>query len=182
MIKGLTEGDRPMKPMRSSRVAVVIALGSLAALAAGCHDGVPGGRPAEPGSTPNPGGEQVATGTYDYVAFGASDTTSRVVGTLTFQGEISNFPAHIEGTWNLQAVGDPGNVGPQIGAGTLKGDVDDAGYLTMNLDPGMVDNNVFLVGSFVGGPRGSIEGTWRVSTFVGETASGRFRAVPRAGR
>ena len=167
--------------MRSTRpfaVLFIVALGSFAVLAVGCRGGAPGGGSPGAGSTPDPGEERVSGRVYSYVAFGAADTVTRVVGTLAFRDLVTRFPCRINGTWNLRAVGDPGNVGPQVGAGTLEGEVDQAGKVHINLNPGMADNNVFLIGSFVGGPRGSIEGEWRVSTFVGEVATGRFRAIP----
>jgi hypothetical protein len=167
-----------MRPVRPSHLHAVVNVASFAILASGCHGGTPGH--GLPGSgSPDPGEQHLATRVYNYRAFGASDTISRVVGTLTLESVITRFPSHLEGTWNLQVARDTGNLGPQVGTGAFQGDVDEAGNLDMNLDPGMADNNVFLGGRFIGGPRGSVEGQWHVSTFVGETASGRFTLIPR---
>lgn len=168
-----------MKPNRFPRPLSLSVHFALALLLAGCRGGASGEASPGSGATPNPEGSRSHGRVYAYAAFGSADTVSRVVGTLTLQSAVTRFPASLAGTWDLRAVGDAGDVGPQVGTGTFEGEIDSAGKVRINLNPGMADNNVFLVGAFVGGPQTAIAGQWRVSTFVGETAGGRFTATPR---
>ena len=79
----------------------------------------------------------------------------------------------IHGTWSLQNVAQGEDVGPQTGNGTLTGSVTGT-LVSINLNPGWVDNNIFLAGS-LGTDR--LIGTWMWSTFVGPTSRGTFEAL-----
>jgi hypothetical protein len=79
----------------------------------------------------------------------------------------------VSGAWLLTSVAAGENVGPQTGGGTLAGNIQGAS-ITVNLNPGWVDNNVFLSGSF---GKDRFSGTWMWSTFVGPTSQGMFEAI-----
>jgi len=85
----------------------------------------------------------------------------------------------ITGTWSAHAVSGPDSlvtgVGPQVGSGTLEGRLLDDGSLTIDMNPGMADNNVFVN---VGPRGGETDATWEWSTFAGTTAHGYFRLSP----
>jgi hypothetical protein len=105
---------------------------------------------------------------FTYEAFDASGAAV-VRGTLTF---TTLEAGAVEGEWQLVAVGGTGDLGPQIGEGRFAGDLE-AGELTLDLNPGIADNNVFLNG-VVEGSR--ITGRWSYSTLLGEINGGRFEA------
>jgi hypothetical protein len=137
--------------MRPDRRTALIAAAVGVLLAAGCTD-----HPAAPGSL---------AGIYHYTAYTAADSAA-VAGTITL---IESEPAVLTGRWALGAV-DPGaNVGPQTGAGTLRGS--GAPGVTIDLNPGWADNNVFLEGTASGRV---ISGTWQWTTLTGPAAGGRF--------
>ncbi len=112
--------------------------------------------------------EPAPLGAFDYQAF---DST----GTLVVTGWLSfNFidSTEIEGAWNFDKIGNPSNIGPQIGEGQLKGSLFD-NTININLNPNFADNNVFLNGTL---NDNIFEGDWSWSTFVGETNRGTFQA------
>lgn len=81
--------------------------------------------------------------------------------------------ASVTGTWSIGWV--PGAdtsvaVGPQVGAGMLRGSIEN-GMLLLDLNPGWADNNVFLSGT---ARNGAIVGTWGYSTLVGAVSGGSF--------
>ncbi|MBI1723173.1 MAG: hypothetical protein HYR48_04620 [Gemmatimonadetes bacterium] len=83
--------------------------------------------------------------------------------------------ASVTGTWTIGWA--PGAdtsvaVGPQVGTGMLGGSIDN-GKLFLNLNPGWIDNNVFLYGTV---RDGEIAGTWSYSTLVGSVGGGSFVA------
>lgn len=88
-------------------------------------------------------------------------------------------PVNVTGTWELRRVNLSGDIGPQIGAGTLEASLDD-GQLFVNLNPGRTDDNVFADGALtvIGGPASGMrwEGTWRWVTLLGTRRSGSFTA------
>lgn len=85
----------------------------------------------------------------------------------------------ITGTWSAHAVSGPDSlvtgVGPQVGSGQLEGHLLGDGSLTINMNPGWFDNNVFVN---VGPRGGDTDATWDWSTFAGPTAHGFFRLSP----
>ena len=128
---------------------------------------------SDKGATPvnslQPGGTPA---TYTYRAYnlkGALVVSGTMVLTQTDSTGIS-------GTWSLtlQLAGE--QVGPQFGTGTLAGNRNQSS-ISINLNPGWADNNVFLNGTV--GPNG-ISGQWEWSTFVGTSAHGSFEAIPAA--
>jgi hypothetical protein len=117
---------------------------------------------------PGPGG---IPATYSYQAYNSA-------GNLLVVGTMKLVPADsssIGGSWVLQQVLVSDKVGPQVGTGKLAGTVSGKS-VWMNLNPGWVDNNVFLQGTI---ENGRISGTWMWSTFVGSTAEGTFEAVKK---
>jgi hypothetical protein len=129
---------------------------ALAAIS-GCHD------MTGPGSIP--------AGGYAYTGF-ASNGAVIVTGWLTL--DLAN-PAQVTGTWHLDPVGNPQNIGPQTGDGHLLGGMS-GGVLNVNLNPDSADSNVFLNGP-VGG--NSFSGRWTYSGFVGVVNEGSFQALQR---
>ncbi len=96
-----------------------------------------------------------------------------VTGWLLFSSESGES---VTGTWELQQVGSPGNIGPQIGRGTFEGSRGDQGTVNLDLNPGWVDNNVFLSGRFQGD---IYSGRWAFSGFEGVLRDGTFDARRR---
>jgi len=140
------------------RIAAV-SVAATVLLFAGCRD-----HPTEPGSL---------GGTYVYTAYNAGDTVV-VIGTINLANPDSTL---LTGRWLLAAVNGAPNIGPQTGSGTLRGSTG-PGTTTISIDlnPGWADNNVFLNGTFQGT---AIKGTWMWSTFGGPTSEGRFVMTKR---
>jgi hypothetical protein len=63
-------------------------------------------------------------------------------------------------------------VGPQVGTGTLAGSFDGT-VLTIDLNPGIADNNVFVTGTFQGN---TLRGDWSFTGFPGPISQGTFIA------
>ncbi len=109
------------------------------------------------------------TGTYRYSGYEDG-------GGLVITGRItlSTQTNPVTGRWSLQLAGEPnGPVGPQVGAGQLRGSL--AGpRLSVDLNPGWADNNVFLDGQLAGN---TWTGRWSYSTFGGTVNGGPFDAV-----
>ncbi len=107
-------------------------------------------------------------GVYNYVAY---DSLGVIVakGTLTIKFKDST---NVTGEWEIKKVGDPQNIGPQTGSGELEGTFND-GVLALGLNPGYVDNNVFLEGE---PENNKYEGKWSWISFRGFTNWGRFQA------
>jgi len=78
----------------------------------------------------------------------------------------------ITGQWNFESIGDPENIGPQVGSGTFIGAVD-SNVFAVNLNPQYADNNVNLWGTISGN---QIIGEWYYSGFPGVINQGTFRA------
>ncbi|HCA80187.1 MAG TPA: hypothetical protein DEP53_10675 [Bacteroidetes bacterium] len=115
-----------------------------------------------------PGSEPSA---YAYRAYTSAGVLA-VVGTLTMARSDSTT---IAGTWASEGVSSTDSVGPQLGAGTLAGELTGA-RLSLNLNPGWADNNVILIGSIEGE---KIVGTWTWVTFAGPRTHGTFEAVKK---
>ena len=107
--------------------------------------------------------------TYTYRAYTSAGILA-VAGTLTMAATDS---ARIAGTWVLQGISSLDSVGPQLGTGTLAGQLTGS-KLSLDLNPGWRDNNVVLIGSI---EREKIAGTWTWITFAGPRTSGSFEAV-----
>jgi len=112
-------------------------------------------------------------GLFAYQGFSAQDVLL-VTGRLDLRW-VTNV---VSGTWAFDYVGpgDPttaeGDIGPQIGAGELEGSRH-GNTLSINLNKGWCDNNVFLDGLYEGN---SVTGRWCWSTFSGARTVGPFIA------
>ena len=123
---------------------------------------------------PSSGGDP--SGVYSYLAkIGKAPV---VEGRLTL---VVTDDSSVTGTWELQRV--PGSdttitVGPQLGSGTLRGQLAASG-LWLDLNPGWADNNVFL--SLSTKTADALAGMWDHSTLLGPVAGGpvRLRRVQR---
>ncbi len=108
-------------------------------------------------------------GTYSYAAFDSSGVAV-VIGWFTLaQKDSSTY----SGEWHFKQVHESIPIGPQVGVGELRGGMEND-LLWLNLNPNMVDNNVFLNGTITDG---AYAGRWGWSTFIGPTTGGRFEAV-----
>jgi len=110
----------------------------------------------------------VATGTWNYSGYDE-------FGSLVVTGKLylSAQTNRVSGRWDLLRVGDlTGEIGPQVGQDELEGWLNGT-ELMLNLNPGWVDNNVYLVGQLAGT---NYSGRWAFSGFPGELAHGTFRA------
>lgn len=108
----------------------------------------------------------VAANNTGYTAY---DTLGNAVvtGTMTIDASDSSS---VTGTWVLDSTAVHYRIGPQVGSGTLRGSLHN-GVLTVDLNPGWADNNVFLSGTYSGS---TYSGTWYYSTFVGTVSRGTF--------
>lgn len=80
----------------------------------------------------------------------------------------------VKGGWRFNRVSDCENIGPQIGHGNFDGIANPLGTLSLNLNPGMRDNNVLLDCSTRLPYR--IDGRWSYIGFPGVINWGRFEA------
>ena len=112
--------------------------------------------------------DSLSNGNYNYTAY---DSLGRVVaeGELFFKFQDSS---NVKGEWEIVEVGNPQNIGPQIGKGKLEGELTD-GQLMIGLNPDYVDNNVTLVGEI---ENNIYSGSWFYSSFIGLTNYGLFEA------
>jgi hypothetical protein len=116
---------------------------------------------------------------YRYTAFDEGGTIV-VTGTLRIEqlpSDVASEPDRLRGSWTLEATSS--EVGPQDGQGALAGTLEDTiegPTFSIDLNPGMADDNVLLNGRIVDeGAR--LEGTWQHLGFAGPLAAGRFEAV-----
>ncbi|MCP4399073.1 MAG: hypothetical protein GY801_17450 [bacterium] len=112
----------------------------------------------------------IPAGAFKYTAY--DGTGARIVEgwfTLVFKDA-----ATVEGEWNFKAIGDPQKIGPQVGEGELRGQLQDDNEIIIDLHPGWADNNVVLNGPY---SLNEILGNWAWSTIVGPTNQGTFTAV-----
>jgi len=119
-------------------------------------------------SCKNGGEDTKPSGFYFYKSY---DTT----GTKIVEGWISivQDSSEISGEWNLNKVGDPENIGPQVGRGELVGGfIQDTVWVELN--PDVVDNNLQLRGVI---DDGKFSGKWEWMTIQGITNYGTFEAV-----
>ena len=78
----------------------------------------------------------------------------------------------VKGRWRFNLVSNCKNTGPQIGHGNFEGTANPLGTLSLNLNPGMIDNNVLLDCSMRLPYR--IDGRWSYIGFPGVINWGRF--------
>ena len=117
--------------------------------------------------------DDVPFGAYRYSGFDSTHTAI-VSGWLLFENEDST---QLSGEWSLDAIGSPPGIGPQIGTGMMTGG-NDNGNIWINLNPGWVDNNVFLSGTFEDdGVNKRFRGKWNWSGFPGVLNHGTFSSI-----
>ena len=118
----------------------------------------------------------------DVYSYTASDEDGEAVvtGLLYVEyvpNDVIGEPDLLRGRWELQAEG---AVGPQDGEGTLRGTAEmgtvEGDLFSIDLNPGISDDNVFLSGRFEN-ERARMTGTWSHSTLIGPVAGGTFEAV-----
>jgi hypothetical protein len=105
---------------------------------------------------------------YQYTGYD-KNRTKIVEGSLSVTSVESD---RIKGKWQLHKVGNPENIGPQIGSGDFEGQIAQD-KVTINLNPNMADNNVNLRGKFDGK---SFSGTWSFDGFAPRINQGSFEA------
>lgn len=112
---------------------------------------------------------------YDYTASDSSGLQFAVRGMMRFRvdaGEERSF----SGSWDFSKVGAPGEVGPQVGNGELRGEVIGSDSVRIDLNPQAEDQKVILAGRFGEGPFSfRIEGKWTYRR-KSRTTVGRFTA------
>ena len=81
----------------------------------------------------------------------------------------------VKGRWDFKLTGEEENLGPQIGQGDFGGITDIRGTMSLNLNPGWVDNNVILNGNTFLPYR--FDGMWSYVGFPGIINWGRFEAT-----
>jgi hypothetical protein len=108
-------------------------------------------------------------GSYTYTAY--DSTGVKIVEgwmKLVFDDSVN-----VSGKWNFKKIGNPENIGPQVGSGKLVGWFDEP-TISINLNPNWADNNVFFHGDY---SENIIEGEWMYSGFPGVINKGMFKAV-----
>ncbi|MGA3244173.1 MAG: hypothetical protein ABSE41_06140 [Bacteroidota bacterium] len=123
-------------------------------------------RGEQPVESQQPGG---VPDKYIYKAYNSKGDLA-VSGTMTLVGIDTTS---VSGTWSFVEVLPSEKVGPQVGTGNLTGTIQKSS-ISINLNPGWVDNNVFLQGTV---SADSITGRWMWSTFIALTAEGKFQAI-----
>ena len=113
----------------------------------------------------------VFSGTYLYSSF---DTTGTPIVkgwfTMSFQDSTK-----IKGEWYFEKIGDPKNIGPQVGSGELEGGVNE-GRIWIELQPKYRDNNLQLDGKI---QNNYYSGKWQWISFIGPTNYGTFVAFKK---
>ena len=85
--------------------------------------------------------------------------------------EITSIESNrLKGTWQLKPIGNAEKIGPQVGTGTLVGELN-KDTVNINLNPNMADNNVNLTGKIEGA---HFHGDWSFSGFAGVISQGTF--------
>lgn len=105
---------------------------------------------------------------YDYTGY--DSTGHKIVEgwiTMNFQEE-----SRITGEWKLEKTGES-EKGNQFGKGNLEGSYDTT-HVWINLNPGIIDDNVYLNGEL---KNGTYQGSWFWGTFAGVSNHGTFKAV-----
>lgn len=114
-------------------------------------------------------GPETPEGRYAYKGY---DSTGVKIVTGWLKIELDDSVA-VSGKWNFFNVGQPENIGPQIGSGSLIGNYE-KGKLSLDLNPNMRDNNVVLIGDY---EEKKFEGEWMYIGFAGVLNRGTFKAV-----
>ena len=97
-------------------------------------------------------------------------------GILVSQGWFSieyTDSVNFTGTWQIDKLMPNADIGPQTGSGELIGNLDSL-TVSIGLNPDMVDNNVFLRGTYM--EQEGLSGEWTYSGFPGILNRGTFKA------
>lgn len=108
-------------------------------------------------------------GDYQYIGYDSH-------GNKVVEGRLSLTSLEadrLKGDWQLNKVGETGNIGPQVGTGNLSGELS-KGEIYINLNPNMADNNVRLRGKVEGN---RFQGTWSYDGESGAISQGTFVAT-----
>lgn len=108
--------------------------------------------------------------TYKYTSF--DSTGNKIIEGYLWIDSIDSV--EVKGRWRFNLVSNCENMGPQIGKGNFEGTTDMWGRMLLNLNPGMIDNNVLLEGSMQLSYR--IDGRWSYVGFPGLINWGSFEA------
>lgn len=114
-------------------------------------------------------GPDTPEGSYTYTAYDSTGTKI-VTGWMKIEFDDS---VNVSGEWKFDKIGNPENIGPQVGSGKLVGMYDEP-QISINLNPNWADNNVFLHGEY---GEDKIEGEWMYTGFPGVINRGEFKAV-----
>jgi hypothetical protein len=113
-------------------------------------------------------GPKIPEGAYVYTGYDSTDVRI-VTGWIKI---VFNDSINISGEWELDKIGDPQNIGPQVGSGTLRGTYD-RDKIYCDLNPDYVDNNVILRGEY---DDKKTKGEWIYVGFPGIINQGTFKA------
>ena len=114
-------------------------------------------------------GPDTPEGRYTYSAF---DSTGIKIVT-GWMKIVFDDSVNVSGNWKFEKIGNPENIGPQVGSGTILGWYNEP-QISINLNPNWADNNVFLNGEYC---EDKIEGEWMYTGFPGVINKGQFKAV-----
>lgn len=106
---------------------------------------------------------------YIYSAFDSTGVKI-VSGVLEIEIQKNNV---VSGNWKFDKIGNPENIGSQIGSGNLSGSIEDS-MLNIDLNPNYRDNNVFLNAKY---DTHRMNGDWMFVGFAGPINKGTFTAV-----
>jgi len=113
-------------------------------------------------------GLKIPAGAYAYT--GLDSTGVKIVtGWIKI---VFDDSTHISGEWELDKIGNPQNIGPQVGSGNLVGSMVN-NQLHLNLNPQYKDNNVFLICPY---DDQKLTGIWNYAGFPGIINYGTFVA------
>ncbi|NOZ62452.1 MAG: hypothetical protein GXO74_12315 [Calditrichaeota bacterium] len=106
---------------------------------------------------------------FNYSAF--DSTAVKVVqGWMKLKVDAKN---KVSGEWHFEKITNDANAGPQNGSGELVGQIE-KNVFSLNLNPNMVDNNVFLRADW---NEEKMEGVWQFVGFPGVINQGKFIAT-----
>lgn len=108
--------------------------------------------------------------TYKYTGY--DSTGNKIISGYLWIDSVDSTV--VKGRWDFKQVSNEENLGPQTGKGNFEGIKDLQGNMSLNLNPGWIDNNVFLIGSF---HNLHYNGDWNYVGFPGVINSGSFEAV-----
>lgn len=107
--------------------------------------------------------------TYSYTSYDTKGNTI-VKGWLIMDYQDSS---QITGEWNFEKIGNPKDIGPQVGSGKLVGSLEPDRVL-VELNPQYKDNNLLLSGTI---KDNNYSGVWQWISFTGITNHGTFEAI-----